>query len=368
MRLWGEWTLIKQSLLSLAMALAFAGMVRAGEPNALSLLPDEKREDILKTYADQPKPKLLAASRNGHYAYFSNKSGTEDPVSVRRLALERCRLLADSDCAVVAIDDDFQGEVKLEQTSFVSSGPTNYDAIPTEPSDFKDKSLQKYLSTDGHRALALSGNGGWGGAWQRETVEQARADALANCQMNAKPGQDCFIYDQDGQIAPDWGLRLEGKKVEAAHTDCSEHIWIQQGERCKTGLSIATVSGGFRGNFPSYLISKDNSGLIYVIQLRTAPVGRNYFLAASLEERSQAIAAFLGQGISELSDPVVAGDLTYRRVRVKGWSCVGFYDIISIKLGGYGSYMVGLYCDKFSQAPLDDRQISAFVGAIHVKE
>lgn len=340
--------------------------------SGVALIPAEKRDALQKTYADLPSPKILVASFTGHYVYIGNNKGNWTTESLRKAALERCEILYDGVCAVVAVDDNLQDDSQGNIVPLRPSGGTDYDAIPTEPPSFKDEHLAAYLASSGHKAIALGGGGAWGTSWDSSQSLAAQI-ALSNCEKNAKTGQ-CFLYDLDGEIAQDLRVRLTNKDVILAVADakpindCAKHIWVSAGENCKQWNDMRTVGGGLKGLFPYYQISRSSPTENYAITLVRAPVGENCLHALALDDRTSFILRMAGNRGTASEAPAVSGDLTTQRLSINGKSCFGFFRNGALKALGYGWQAFGVFCEQRQSNPLTDAQITNFISSIHIQD
>lgn len=350
---------MKRLFLSIVL-LAFAGPALAIDLSGASLIPVEKREALQRAYSDLPNPKVLVASFTGHYIYIGNREGNRTAESIRRAALERCEIISDGVCAVVAIDDDLLNDDQRSIAPIRLSGKTDYDAIPTELNGFKLEQLSAYLANSGHKAIALSGGGAWGSSWGKNSPNLAAQTALSNCEKNAKSGQ-CFLYDLDGEIASDLSMRLTNQDVvlpvadSKSTNDCADHIWVSAGESCKQWNDMRTLEGGLRGLFPHYQISRSSPTVNYAVTLVRAPVGENCLHALALDDRSSFILRMAGSKGSASEAPVVSGDLTTQRLNISGKSCFGFFRNGELKAFGYGWQAFGVFLSSAAEQSFDRR-------------
>lgn len=167
---------IKFVLATTAAIVAFPLMAHAAKPvKGLENLSGVGQEAVAM-YDKLEGPKALALANDGAVGYASGVDSGE----ARIAALARCAEVTRETCRVVSVD----GQA-------VAGGSTLGELARnhTDAADLRGEVVADYEKAIGAKALAMSEDGGFG--WVvRDTEEQARADALAQCETH---GLNCSI-------------------------------------------------------------------------------------------------------------------------------------------------------------------------------
>lgn len=167
---------IKFVLATAASIVAFPLLAHAATPDkGLDNLSGVGQEAVAMYYKLQG-PKALALADDGAVGYAS----AVDSGEARIAALARCAEVTREACRVVSVD----GQA-------VAGGGTlgELARAHTDAADLRGEVVADYEKAIGAKALATSEDGGFG--WVvRDTEEQARADALAQCETH---GMKCAI-------------------------------------------------------------------------------------------------------------------------------------------------------------------------------
>lgn len=167
---------IKFVLATTAAIVAFPLLAHAATPQkGLDNLSGVGQEAIA-IYGKLEGPKALALAEDGAVGYASGVDSGE----ARIAALVRCAEVTRETCRIVSVDG-----------KEVAGGHTLGELVRnhTDAADLKGEVVADYEKAVGAKALAMSADGGFG--WVvRDTEEQARADALAQCETH---GTNCTI-------------------------------------------------------------------------------------------------------------------------------------------------------------------------------
>jgi hypothetical protein len=176
---------------------------------ALIPLPTSERlrlHDALSRYAAAEGPKALAMTAQGLLVpVMRGLDSLRTETDVARLALQRCEWLTGGACILYARDGQSvallpSGLAPFHPPRLVRSGPLTAAVVPFIRDDQRPE-IERYLAVQGPKALALSPGYEKIGIGQGTTIEDARRDALAQCQTERL---DCVIYAEDDRIVLGW--------------------------------------------------------------------------------------------------------------------------------------------------------------------
>lgn len=155
--------------------LAFPALAHGATEKGLEHLSGVGQEAIAM-YGKLEGPKALALANDGAVGYASGVDSGE----ARIAALARCAEVTRETCRVVSVD----GQAMASAGTLAELARNHTDA-----NDLRGEVVADYEKAIGAKALALSDDGAFG--WVvRDTEEQARADALTQCETR---GTNCSI-------------------------------------------------------------------------------------------------------------------------------------------------------------------------------
>lgn len=136
--------------------------------------------DAYAVYLKLAAPKAFAVAEDGAIGY----SAGGDSATARANALARCGEVTKDECRIFSVDGQTVAEVQGLSPELAQLARANTDAA-----DLKGEVLADYQKAEGAKAIAMSSDGAFG--WVvRDNEEQARQDALAQCQTY---GKECSI-------------------------------------------------------------------------------------------------------------------------------------------------------------------------------
>lgn len=173
---------------------------RALDPYAVPHVSDRVRKDIAKDY-DRSGAKgryMLAVSTNGYWSATASERG-EDGDLIRG-ALQKCEHIAGQRCGLAAMNG---GNVDFReyppQIRYVRDFDLN--SVPFIWKAGRERLEKDYVGADGHKALTLSRNGGYGFSRRAESADAAVEEAMGYCTKGGE--RACFVYSVDGRVVFD---------------------------------------------------------------------------------------------------------------------------------------------------------------------
>lgn len=177
---------IKFVLAATAAIVAFPALAHAAKPDTGLKYLSGVGQEAVAMYTMLQGPKALALADDGAVGYAS---GVDDG-EARVAALARCAEVTDATCRIISVDGQaLAGGATLRQVAL------NH----TDAKELRGEVRADYAKAGGAKALAVSNDGAFG--WVvRDSEEQARIDAMAQCEIR---GTGCVIQaSSPGQTAP----------------------------------------------------------------------------------------------------------------------------------------------------------------------
>ncbi len=151
----------------------------------IPLLPESSKAALEKYYPRGRKPKTLAISSSGSYAYNTNQENVDEAV---RRALEVCGYHGGLPCRIIAVDDSFV--VPIPTTMKVVGLFQPASANPVAP-ELRDDLAYRIGNAPGGWNAVAAGAAGRVGLMLRAASEQEAIDgSLADC---AKQDRSCHV-------------------------------------------------------------------------------------------------------------------------------------------------------------------------------
>ncbi|OYQ34943.1 hypothetical protein CHU95_10220 [Niveispirillum lacus] len=167
---------IRFVLATTAAIIAFPLLAQAAKPEQGLRSLSGVGQEAIAMYDKLQGPKALALADDGAVGYASGVDHGE----ARIAALARCAEVTRETCRIISVD----GQAVAGGTMLGELARSHTDAP-----DLKGEVVADYEKAIGAKALAWSAEGGFG--WVvRDTEEQARTDALAQCETH---GTQCAI-------------------------------------------------------------------------------------------------------------------------------------------------------------------------------
>jgi hypothetical protein len=337
----------------------------------------EIRKALEQKYNDMPKPKILLSSYLGQPYFFTTQNPIWTAEDIRKAGLERCEMLNNAPCTIVAVDDDLQDYSKPVIAPIRVLGKTDYSDIPTVLPRTKTNQFGAFMASTGHRAIALDLQGGWGASWDSDTPQSAARSALDQCGKTTGTGKPCFLYDVDGEINPEMTKRIVINDIAVLDPDlasvpsppspCKPFLWVKEGESC---VVQATATSDQQIQPRTFAVASQTSQRLYVAILMLPPAnnkgeGLPAMAKGNAEEMMGKMAGVSQNGSGEA---VTMGDVIYKRYSTRGLACVGIFRYGTPMAQGYSSYLVGSECEYWLRGTLTENQISDFIASITVKD
>jgi adenylate cyclase len=151
----------------------------------IPLLPESSKTVLEKYYPRGRKPKTLAISSSGSYAYNTNQENADEAV---RRALEACGFHAGLPCRIIALDDNFVVPIPMTMKVVGLFQPASANAVAPELRD--DLAYRIGNVPGGWTAVAASVNGRVGVMLRAKGEQEAIDGSLADC---AKQDRSCHV-------------------------------------------------------------------------------------------------------------------------------------------------------------------------------
>ena len=191
---------MRSILAMLLIAFGAPDMARALDSYAVPHVSDRVRKNIAKDF-DRSSAKsryMLAVSTNGYWGSTASERG-EDGDLIRG-ALQKCEHVAGQRCGLAAMNgENVEFREYPPQIRYVREFDLN--SVPFLWKAGRERLEKDYVGAEGHRALVLSRNGGYGFSRRAESADAAVEEAMGYCTKDGK--RACFVYSVDGRVVFD---------------------------------------------------------------------------------------------------------------------------------------------------------------------
>ena len=200
----------------------FEAQLEAALAKSMPTTTPKFRKETAGVFAEAPANRALAVARQGGKLRWTSDWPTREAAEEK--GLERCQLVYDDPCALLAVNDAVlpsgaDGNWPVRDSPRIRyTGPFNLERIPAvRAKDLQRPEMANYASTATPKAIALNGSGvltvATGAATQRAAEEQV----LRACRTEAqRPRQDgvCYLYAVENRVV--LPLRATGPITAAA--------------------------------------------------------------------------------------------------------------------------------------------------------
>ncbi|MBF0561220.1 MAG: hypothetical protein HQL37_04190, partial [Alphaproteobacteria bacterium] len=174
---------------------------RALDPASVPYL-SESQKASLGGYLAAASPKALVIGSAGHFAWVSKGNTDSTREDVQRRALERCQFSNRTPCVLYSVDGLLVGANGAvpppTPVTLRMSGVFVAADVPFVSQTARDTKMLEYAGASPHKALAIHISGAWTYVSKRNTVEEAKTDALERCAKLRNQG--CLIYAADDEV------------------------------------------------------------------------------------------------------------------------------------------------------------------------
>ena len=189
---------------ALAMGVAVATPVLALDMGGVPFLSERTKASVERDHAAAGKgcrsSYTVAISKSGHWGPHCGSKLPERDLS--RVALERCEHTSQEACGLVVV----QGSVvEFEESPPTISYPETFtaSAIPFVSAKARNRLKRSYGSAPGHKALAITRQGGYGFATDEGSGAAAERAALRFCERHTRNRKRCFVYAVGSKVVFD---------------------------------------------------------------------------------------------------------------------------------------------------------------------
>jgi hypothetical protein len=200
----------------------FEAQLEAALTRTLPAMTPKVRKDTASAFAEGPANRALAVARQGGKLRWTSDWPTREVAEEK--GLERCQLVYDEPCALLAVNDAVlpsgaDGHWPVRDSPRIRyAGPFNLERIPAvRAKDLQRAEMVNYAATAAPKAIALNGSGVLAVATGTATQRAAEEQVLRACRTEAqRPKQEgvCYLYAAENRVV--LPLRATGPITAAA--------------------------------------------------------------------------------------------------------------------------------------------------------